>query len=206
VGNDPQTARSERVSQPQGHSLVTKGPGVRVPRRLQCGRRDCLPRRAPARAPWPRKGGRLGREDRPPAGVRNRRGDIFGYVRSVRDGPEARPDTDGFAPGEADDGRVTSLRTWPWAHPGGGSSPLPARRRRPSHWAPRGVSVPKSAAKEGNLRTPARWLHRNLTVVFAGSSLQFERFRPAAENRGVPGSSPGLAIHKSLQTNLFWPR
>jgi hypothetical protein len=36
-----------------------------------------------------------------------------------------------------------------------------------------------------------------LTVLFAGISLQFERFRPAAENRGVPGSSPGLAISET---------
>ena len=39
---------------------------------------------------------------------------------------------------------------------------------------------------------------------FAGMLEQLERFWPTTENRGVPGSSPGLAIHERPGQRRFW--
>jgi hypothetical protein len=60
--------------------------------------------------------------------------------------------------------------------------------------------VPEAAGKVRNLRyfSPSRLATG--TVGIAGLMAQLERFRPAPENRGVPGSSPGLAIRKACKT------
>ena len=64
------------------------------------------------------------------------------------------------------------------------------------HWAPKRLSVPKSARNQRNLRTSSLrgWPAR--TCRIAGIPALLERFRSTTENRGVPGSSPGLATWK----------
>jgi hypothetical protein len=68
-----------------------------------------------------------------------------------------------------------------------------------AHWAPERISVPKSATNERNLRIPGRSGSAARTRPIAGISPQFEGFRSTTENRGVPGSSPGLAIRKAAR-------
>jgi hypothetical protein len=60
--------------------------------------------------------------------------------------------------------------------------------------APKRVSVPKSARKDRNLRRSGLRGRPALTAVFPGIPRLLERFCSTTENRGVPGSSPGLAI------------
>ena len=62
-----------------------------------------------------------------------------------------------------------------------------------SDWAPKPRRVPKSTAKERKLRQPGRDRGSSRTSVFAGIPPLLERFCSTTENRGVPGSSPGLA-------------
>jgi hypothetical protein len=66
------------------------------------------------------------------------------------------------------------------------------RRQRPC-WAPKRLSVPKSTRKERNLRTSSWCGSIARTHSNAGIPRLLERFRSMTENRGVPGSSPGLA-------------
>ena len=58
--------------------------------------------------------------------------------------------------------------------------------------------MPASTRKECKLRTSNGRLLTTLTRGIAGLSALLERFRSTTENRGVPGSSPGLATSSSV--------
>ena len=83
-----------------------------------------------------------------------------------------------------------------------------------SDWAPKPGRVPKSTAKERKLRQPGRDRGSSRTSVFAGIRPLLERFCSTTENRGVPGSSPGLAMLQTRMSARFsrkkaggsWPR
>jgi hypothetical protein len=63
--------------------------------------------------------------------------------------------------------------------------------------------VPECARKEWKLRTSPRHQLTPRTRGIAGLSTGLEGFRSATENRGVPGSSPGLAIAESRMLRDF---
>jgi hypothetical protein len=71
------------------------------------------------------------------------------------------------------------------------------------HWAPKDISVPKPSIKERNLRIPKLRQLVARTPGFAAIARLLERFAPMTENRGVPGSSPGLAIRLSCKYAAF---
>jgi hypothetical protein len=73
-----------------------------------------------------------------------------------------------------------------------------------AHWAPKRLSVPKSTRKERSLRTSSWCGSIARTHSNAGIPRLLERFRSMTENRGVPGSSPGLAIGSA--PNPAWLR
>jgi hypothetical protein len=76
------------------------------------------------------------------------------------------------------------------------------RARAPAP-APRCVrSSPEDPEKEWNLRVSAPGTPVAGPPV-AGVSAGFEGFERTSENRGVPGSSPGLAIDRSPMTKRF---
>jgi hypothetical protein len=75
-----------------------------------------------------------------------------------------------------------------------------------AHWAPKRLSVPKSTRKERNLRTSSWYGSIARTRSNAGIPRLLERFRSMTENRGVPGSSPGLAIRMSRPVEKWTTR
>lgn len=62
-----------------------------------------------------------------------------------------------------------------------------------SYWAMRRPSSPESAAREWSLRMFARAGLEQRPAYFAGDSRPFESLDRTPEDRGVPGSRPGLA-------------
>jgi hypothetical protein len=62
---------------------------------------------------------------------------------------------------------------------------------------------PESPSTERNLRFFPALRSTRASRSFAGVFARFERLTPTTENRGVPGSSPGLAITKCLQNRDF---
>ena len=72
-----------------------------------------------------------------------------------------------------------------------------------AHWAPKRLSVPKPTRKERNLRTSSWCGSIARTHPNAGIPRLLERFRSMTENRGVPGSSPGLAMPECLMGTGF---
>ena len=74
------------------------------------------------------------------------------------------------------------------------------RHRARRDWEMKRVSSPESAGKDRDLRT-SRPSSASLGFwVFTGISASFESRDRTTENRGVPGSSPGLAIVECLET------
>ena len=76
------------------------------------------------------------------------------------------------------------------AHP----PPAPFAPEPLRNWETRRTSSPKRPRKDRKLRNSARCAHARRTRCFPGISASFESCNRTSENRGVPGSSPGLAI------------
>ena len=74
------------------------------------------------------------------------------------------------------------------------AAPDPLRR---SDWALEWMSVPRDAGNDRILRCLRLAVADAETRLTAGHLAESKRFRPAPENRGVPGSSPGLAIRST---------
>ena len=72
-----------------------------------------------------------------------------------------------------------------------------------SDWAPKRVSVPKSVRKDRNLRRSALRHRPALNSLFPGIPGRLEGFCSTTENRGVPGSSPGLATREPPAIGRF---
>jgi hypothetical protein len=146
-----------------------------------------------------------------------RAGSIADWRPSPRAPPPARtrsrPRTRRPAPGSAPrrhpaSRRVAASPELPWraslspAIPGSNGKRLRPLRPR-DDWALDRTPLSKSTTNNRNLRTSLSWRRPSQSRQVAGVSRPLERSWPMTENRGVPGSSPGLAIAKSRVTSRF---
>jgi hypothetical protein len=100
------------------------------------------------------------------------------------------------------------LELWPPGMPAGEAPrAIDGRRRAGAMKRPTdpnvGLFTPQTTAKSGKTRTPAD----SASAAKALQILRTRKQRCTTENRGVPGSSPGLAIHKgAAKQRLFFAR